>query len=471
MEATRQYNAAFIWMICLVSAMGGLLFGYDWVVVGGARMFYEPYFGLETTDQDWWRGFTASSALYGCLIGAWASGACTDRYGRKLPLLVSGVLFTASAVWTALATDLVSFNAARVLGGMGIGLASNLSPLYIAEVSPANKRGQYVSINQLTIVIGVLAAQIINQLIGGGIEPEATADIIREGWYGQSAWRWMFAAETVPALAFFLLMFLIPESPRWLAKVGRWDDATGVLRRVGSPAYAQASIESIRHAMNNEDQAQGVNAKALLAPELRPLLVLGIFLAVFQQWCGINAIFYYAPEIFKAAGQDISDTFRSIAYTGVVNLIATIIALPLVDRIGRRPLMLFGAGALTIIYAALAILYTQGSQGPHMIALVLAAIACYAVSLAPVTWVLISEIFPTRVRGAAVSVAVIALWAACAALALLFPRLNTLLGTGTLFGLFSVICGVGFVFQAWALPETRGKSLEDLESQLAGPSA
>lgn len=457
-------------MICLVSAMGGLLFGYDWVVVGGARMFYEPFFHLETTDQVWWRGFTASSALYGCLVGAWASGACTDRYGRKLPLLVAGVLFTASAIWTALANDLLSFNIARVLGGVGIGLASNSSPLYIAEVSPASKRGQFVSINQLTIVVGVLAAQIINQLIGGGIETGATADTIREGWYGQAAWRWMFAAETVPALLFFLLMFVIPESPRWLARAGRWDKASAVLRRVGSDAYADAEIDSIRSTVDAEGKSEKVHARTLLSPQLRPLLTLGITLAVFQQWCGINAIFYYAPEIFKAAGQDISDTFRSIAYTGVVNLVATIIALPLVDRIGRRPLMLFGAGGLTLIYAALAYLYTQHSEGPHMVALVLAAIAFYAVSLAPVTWVLISEIFPSRVRGAAMSIAVISLWAACAALTLFFPPLNTYLGTGPLFGVFSATCAAGFAFLAWQLPETRGRSLEDLELQLAAPT-
>ncbi|MEO0531183.1 MAG: MFS transporter, partial [Planctomycetota bacterium] len=296
MEATRQYNAAFVWMICLVSAMGGLLFGYDWVVVGGARIFYEPYFHIETPEQDWWRGFTASSALYGCLVGAWVSGACTDRYGRKLPLLVSGVLFTSSAIWTALANDLVSFNMARVLGGIGIGLASNLSPLYIAEVSPAAKRGQFVSINQLTIVIGVLAAQIVNQLIGGGIETGATADTIREGWYGQTAWRWMFAAETIPALSFFALLFIIPESPRWLAKAGRWTQAQGVLQRVGTAEYAAAEEESIRRALGSESEQSQPGLGVLFSHPIRPLLVLGIVLAVFQQWCGINAIFYYAPE-------------------------------------------------------------------------------------------------------------------------------------------------------------------------------
>lgn len=467
MEPAAKFNSPFVWMICVVSAMGGLLFGYDWVVVGGARMFYEPFFGLETSDQAWWRGFTASSALYGCLVGAWASGRLTDRYGRKPPLIASGLLFTASAIWTALANDLVSFNIARVLGGIGIGLASNLSPLYIAEVSPASRRGQFVSINQLTIVIGVLAAQIVNQLIGGGIEAGADAEAIRAGWYGQSAWRWMFAAETIPALSFFLLMFLIPESPRWLGKAGRWDEARRVLARVGGDKHADDEVKAIQQSLESDRNTAGSAASALFGPKLRPLLVLGVTLAVFQQWCGINAIFYYAPEIFQAAGQDISDTFRSIAYTGVVNLVATIIALPLVDRIGRRPLMLFGAGSLTVIYAVLAYFYSQGSEGPHMIGLVLAAIGCYALSLAPVTWVLIAEIFPTRVRGAAVSLAVLALWAACAALAQLFPILNEELGTAALFGVFAAICAAGFLFLVLRLPETSNRSLEELERQLA----
>lgn len=466
MEATRQYNAAFVWMICLVSAMGGLLFGYDWVVVGGARVFYEPFFQIESDAQAWWSGFTASSALIGCLVGAAMSGLLTDRLGRKLPLLLSGVLFTASAVWTALANDLVSFNLARVLGGIGIGLASNLSPLYIAEVSPGNKRGQFVSINQLTIVIGVLAAQIVNQLIAGGIEAGATADMIRDSWYGQSAWRWMFAAETVPAVAFFLLMFWIPESPRWLAAAGRGDDARNVLGRVGNNAYADAEIESIRRAIDSD--AHQADTRELFGAGLRPLLLLGIFLAVFQQWCGINAIFYYAKEIFSAAGVDVSDAFTYMIYTGGVNLVATLFALPLVDRVGRKPLMLFGAASLTVVYSVLAYMYGQGSEGPHMIALVLAAIACYAVSLAPVTWVLIAEIFPTRVRGAAVSIAVICLWAANWVLTQLFPVLNSKFGTGSIFGLFAAICAIGFIGLVWKLPETGGKSLEELESELAG---
>lgn len=467
MDAKRQYNAPFVWMICLVSAMGGLLFGYDWVVIGGARVFYEPFFQIvpEASDsQAWWSGFTASSALIGCLVGAAMSGLLTDRFGRKPPLLVSGVLFTASAVWTALSNDLVSFNLARVLGGVGIGLASNLSPLYIAEVSPASRRGQFVSINQLTIVIGVLAAQVVNLMIAGGIEAGATAETIRSGWYGQTAWRWMFAAETVPALAFFLLMFWIPESPRWLAAAGRWDQARSVLGRVGSDEYADAEAESIRKAIDAD--AQRADTRELFGAGLRPLLLLGIFLAVFQQWCGINAIFYYAKEIFSAAGVDVSDAFTYMIYTGGVNLVATLVALPLVDRIGRKPLMLFGAGSLAVVYSVLAYLYGQESQGPHMIALVLAAIACYAVSLAPVTWVLISEIFPTRVRGAAVSIAVICLWAANWALTQFFPVLNSRFGTASIFGLFAAFCAVGLVVLALKLPETRGRSLEDLESQL-----
>ena len=458
MEHDSEFCSGFVWRVCLVSAMGGLLFGYDWVVIGGARVLYEPFF--EMTSRDYLKGFTATSALLGCLLGAWCSGALTDRFGRKRLLLLSGLLFSVSAVWTAFANDLMSFNFARVLGGIGIGLASNLSPMYIAEIAPASRRGQLVSINQLTIVIGVLAAQIVNLLISRGVPADATTGVLRTSWYGQTAWRWMFAAELVPALTFFLLMFFVPESPRWLAKVGRWDAARRVLGRVGKGDYADREIEDIRSTLATADAADSVRYRDLFRADLMPLILLGIFLAVFQQWCGINVIFYYAPEIFKAAGQNVDETFMSIVCTGGVNLAATLIALPLVDRLGRRPLMLFGAGSLAIIYAVLGSLYYAGSQGPHMVALVLAAIACYAVSLAPVTWVLISEIFPNRVRGAAMSISVLALWAACSVLTFSFPALNRQFGTFAMFGLFSVICFVGFAFMLLHLRETRGLSLE-----------
>lgn len=453
----------FLWAICLVAAMGGLLFGYDWVVIGGAKPFYEVYFDI--ADSPFHQGFAMSGALLGCLVGAAASGALTDRCGRKPLLIWAGFLFTVSAIWTALAYDLLSFNIARLVGGVGIGLASNLSPMYIAEVSPASHRGRFVSINQLTVVIGILAAQLVNWGIAFGVPEELAGDTLRDSWYGQSAWRWMFAAETLPAAAFFVLMFFMPESPRWLVKVGREEEAAGTLRRLGGEEMARSEIADIRRALA-EDDSQATYAE-LLRPDRLRVLTLGVGLAVLQQWCGINVIFNYAQEVFSAAGYGVNGVMATIVLTGVVNLVFTLLAVATVDRIGRRPLMIGGSIGLAVIYTALGAAYHYDSRGMHMVLLILAAIACYAMTLAPVTWVVISEIFPTRIRGAAVSVAVMALWIACTVLTFSFPFLNRALGSDGTFWLYAAICAAGALFVWRRLPETKDLTLEEIERQMA----
>jgi sugar porter (SP) family MFS transporter len=453
----------FLWAICLVAAMGGLLFGYDWVVIGGAKPFYEVYFDI--ADNPFHQGFAMSGALLGCLVGAAASGALTDRYGRKPLLIWAGFLFTVSAVWTALAYDLLSFNIARLVGGVGIGLASNLSPMYIAEVSPASHRGRFVSINQLTVVIGILAAQLVNGAIAYGVPEKLAGEALRESWYGQTAWRWMFAAETLPAAAFFVLMFFMPESPRWLVKAGREEEAAGTLRRLGGDEMARNEIADIRRALA-EDDSQATYAELFRTDRLR-VLILGVGLAVLQQWSGSNIFFNYAQEVFAAAGFDVRDVMRIIVLTGLVNLVFTLLAIAMVDRFGRRPLMLGGAVGLAVIYTILGAAYHFESRGMHMVLLVLAAIACYAMTLAPVTWVVISEIFPTRIRGAATSVAVMALWIACTVLTFTFPYLNRGLGSDGTFWLYAAICAVGALFVWRRLPETKDLTLEEIERQMA----
>ena len=455
---------AFIWLICLVAAMGGLLFGYDWVVIGGAKPFYEPYFGI-TDATPFLRGFAQSSALFGCLVGAVLSGIISDKSGRKKLLILSGLLFTVSAVGTAFAGSFIAFNVFRIIGGVGIGLASNLSPMYIAEISPARMRGRFVSINQLTIVIGILAAQIVNWLIARPVPEGASTEYILTSWNGQSGWRWMFGAETVPAFLFFLLMFFVPESPRWLIKYGRDKQAAGILSRLGGAGHAETTIEDIKKTLAGEEIAR-VNFRDLLEPKLRRIVILGVFLAVLQQWCGINVIFNYAQEVFTAAGYDVSGIMLNIVITGIVNLLFTFVAIYTVDRFGRRILMLIGAGGLAGIYAILGAGYYFKSTGVHMLVLVISAIACYAMSLAPITWVVISEIFPNRIRGAAMSVAVFSLWAGCTALTLTFPYLKAGLGAHGAFWLYGVICVIGFIVILIKLPETRGKSLEDIEREL-----
>jgi len=352
-----------------------------------------------------------------------------------------------------------------MLGGVGIGLASNLSPMYIAEIAPAAMRGRLVSINQLTIVAGILLAQIVNWSLVRHLPAGASDDFIRNSWFGQSGWRWMFGLTAMPALFFFLGMLVVPESPRWLAKNGQAGLAKQILAKIGGEAYAAAALAEINATLAGEEN-QRVRLAELLHPKMTRVLVLGVGLAVFQQWCGINVIFNYAEEIFRAAGYDISSVLKDIAWTGSVNLAFTFVALGIVDKGGRRPLMLFGSAALAVIYFVMGCCYRGGVQGWPMLVLVLAAISCYAMSLAPVTWVVISEIFPNRIRGAAMSVAVAALWSACFSLTYTFPMLNATFGPAGTFWLYSAICLAGFVFLSLKLPETKGKTLEQIENDL-----
>lgn len=460
------YNLKFIWMISLVAAMGGLLFGYDWVVIGGAKPFYEAFFGLIGPEKAWMAGWAMSSALAGCLGGALLSGAITDRIGRKKVLAAAAVLFTTSSIWTALSQTFDGFITARIIGGIGIGLASNVSPMYIAEISPSEMRGKFVSVNQLTIVIGVLAAQVVNLLIYNAhpVPDQATTDVMLNSWNGQVGWRWMFVAETIPAGLFFMMALIVPESPRWLLKQSRTEQARGILSKIGGQDYADAEVADIDTTLKGDRRK--VSYKDLLSPKVLKILGLGIFIAMFQQWCGINVIFNYAQEIFEAAGYDVSGMMFNIVITGVVNLVFTFVAIKTVDRWGRRPLMLLGSGGLMVTYAILGACYYFGLKGPVVLIVVLTAIACYAMTLAPITWVLLSEIFPNRIRGAAMSLCVSALWIACFALTATFKPINVALGAAGTFWLYGAICLIGFVVIKLHVPETKGKSLEEIEREL-----
>lgn len=456
-----KYNTSYIWEISLVAALGGLLFGYDWVVIGGAKPFYEKFFQLTNAAQ---QGWAMSCALIGCLIGALISGGLSDRFGRKPLLILSALLFTISSLGTGLASNFILFITWRILGGIAIGLASNLSPMYIAEIAPATMRGQLVSINQLTIVIGILLAQLVNWLIAQPVSLNATAMDILNSWNGQLGWRWMFGVTAVPSLLFLFCMFMVPESPRWLCKNNKREKANYVLTKIGGSEYATNTLADIEYTL--ADEPQKVNFTELLNPKIIKILFLGIGLAVLQQWCGINVIFNYAEEVFSAAGYKVSDILFNIVITGTVNLIFTFAAIALVDRAGRRFLMLIGTVGLTVIYVLLGTCYQIHSQGIHVLLLVVAAIGCYSMSLAPVTWVVISEIFPNRIRGAAMSIAVVSLWSACFVLTYTFPLLNNSLGPAKTFWIYAAICITGFLFVWFRLPETKGKTLEQIEKEL-----
>jgi sugar porter (SP) family MFS transporter len=454
-----KFNNSYIWTVSLVGALGGLLFGYDWVVIGGAKPFYEKFFHLSEVSQ---QGWAMSCALIGCLVGALVSGSLSDRFGRKPLLIVAAFVFTASSVGTGMSSTFIGFVAWRMMGGAAIGLASSLSPMYIAEVAPAQLRGKLVSLNQLTIVIGILLAQVVNWMIARPVPAGATAQQILQSWNGQIGWRWMFGVTAVPSILFFVAMFLVPESPRWLAKNGLPEKARRVLKRIGGQVYSTHALEEIEATLH--DNAQKTDFGSLLEPKMAKVLLLGVSLAVLQQWCGINVIFNYAEEVFSAAGYQVSDILFNIVVTGAVNLVFTFVAIGTVDKLGRRVLMLTGSAGLAIIYTLLGAFYYVHSRGVHMLALVIAAIGCYAMSLAPVTWVVISEIFPNRIRGRAVSVAVTVLWVASFILTYTFPLMNRDLGAAKTFWIYAGICVAGFIFIKARLPETKGKTLEEIES-------
>ena len=445
---TTSCNKGFLWFICSVSAMGGLLFGYDWVVIGGAKPFYELYFSI--SDSPLLQGVAMSTALVGCLIGAMVAGAAADRYGRKPLLTLAAILFTVSAIGTGLFNDFTLFNLARFVGGVGIGVASALSPMYIAEVSPAEIRGRMVSLNQMTIVLGILAAQVVNMLLA-----RDTSIAESQAWNVEWGWRWMFWAEALPAALFLIMSFFIPESPVFLKTHPR---PLHKGRGVDSSCADYQSLQGDCPPPFREGLGEG----------LHRILLLGLVIAVFQQWCGTNVIFNYAQEIFVGAGFDVDDMFINIVITGIANVIFTFVALYTIERWGRRTLILLGAGGLGLIYLTLGTCYYYEVKGVMMVVLVVAAISVYAMTLGPVTWTLLAEIFPNRIRGVAMATCTFALWVGCCTLTFSFPSMNAALGSSGTFWIYSSICLLAFIFLYRRCPETKGKSLEQLEKELVG---
>ena len=452
-------TTAYVWGIAIVAALGGLLFGYDWVVIGGARQFYEVYFRLTSAALVGWAN---SCALVGCLIGSLAAGYFADRYGRRPVLLIAAVLFTVSSIFTGWAWSFSVFIFCRIAGGIAIGLASNVSPLYIAEISPAAMRGRLVSLNQFAIVVGILLAQIANWRIARPVPSTLTPDLIWHSWNVQYGWRWMFTAVALPAVIFIFTSLFIPESPRWLLTRGRISEAENVLRRIGGDAYADQEVTGIKQAIAAEAAMERSSWSELLRPSIRRIVLVGIALAVLQQWTGINTLFNYAAEVYRRAGYGANDIFLNIVITGAINLIFTVAAMMLVDRVGRRGLMLFGCVGIGLSHLLCSFAYHAGWRGSAVLVLTLSAIACYALTLAPVTWVLIAEIFPNRVRSQGVSAAVSALWVASFLLTYSFPILNEHLGTTGIFLIYGLICLSGWILVAAYVPETKGRTLEQI---------
>ncbi|HLJ75887.1 MAG TPA: sugar porter family MFS transporter [Acidobacteriaceae bacterium] len=454
-------HPGYVWGIAIAAAMGGLLFGYDWVVIGGARQFYEIYFHLTSAVLVGWAN---SSALVGCLLGSLIAGSLADRYGRRRVLLASAILFALSSVLTGESQTFLQFIVWRIAGGLAIGLSSNVSPVYIAETSPSAVRGRLVSLNQFAIVVGILLAQVVNWLIARPVPSGLSEFAIQHSWNVQHGWRWMFIAVAAPAVVFTGASLLLPESPRWLLVGRREEEARDVLDRIGGPQFAVQELTAIERALA-ADVANRSSWRDLLRSPARHILLIGIALAVLQQWTGINVLFNYAGDVYRSAGYGANQIFLDIVITGTINLVFTILAMLLVDRIGRRKMMIFGSLGIGFSHLLCAWAYHEHWPAAAVLTLTLSAIACYAVTLAPVTWVLISEIFPNRMRAHGVSISVSALWAASFLLTYSFPALSAHLGSAGVFSAYGAICFLGTIMVTALVPETKGRTLEQIEAE------
>ncbi len=437
----KQKN--YILIISAIAALGGLLFGFDTAVISGTTPFIRPYFKLD----DIMLGWTVSSLLGGCIIGVISAGKPSDAFGRKKTLMSAAFLFALSAVGSALAHNLSFFIAYRIVGGVGVGIASVLSPLYISEVSPAASRGRLVSYNQLAIVIGILLAFISNALLVDS---------------GENNWRWMLAVMGAPAVLFFVFLFFAPESPRWLVQKGRSDEAFTILERINGTVLASEELSAIEESIRDEKDRG--TYREVFSKHMRPVIIIGIFLSVFSQITGINSIMYYAPVIFQSIGKGASSAVIQTAVIGGGNLIFTFVAISLIDRIGRKPLLIGGVTGMMISLTAIATaFYFKKYEGYLILFLILMYIASFSASLGPVTWVLVAEIFPNKLRSKAMSVSIVSLWVADFLLILIFPVILNRLGGAAAFLIFDLMCIILLIFAVFKVPETKGKSLEELE--------
>lgn len=441
-----KVNFRYLLTISLVTALGGLLFGFDISVISGAIPFLQDYFELNEALKGW----LVSSALIGCILGASYSGRLGDKFGRKIILMAVSILFGISAIGSGLADSIPTFIIYRILGGIAVGGASVLAPMYIAEVAPAHLRGRMVSLNQLTIVIGISMAYFSNYFLLA---------------IGENAWRWMFVAEVVPSLLFFVALFIVPESPRWLVARNDETKAHEVLKRIAGIDFANFELSEIKESLAGAGKRGTI--REVFKKKYSLILFLGIFLAVFQQWSGINVIFFYAPDIFAKANMGVDTALFQTTLIGVMNIVFTILAMRVIDKIGRKKLMLIGSAGMVICYIVIGYLFEIGRTGDWLLlTFIIITPAFFAFGLGPTVWVVLSEIFPNKIRGAAMSVATFSLWVACYILTLSFPILVELFSSAITFWIYGLICIIGFVVIYKLLPETKGISLEKLEKIL-----
>ena len=462
MSMTREEgrgSAAYLILVCLVATLGGLLFGYDTGVISGAIEPLTARFQL----TDFMKGWASGCVLIGCATGVMLVGSLSDKFGRKIAMFLAAAMFLISAIGTALPNDIWVFIAFRFLGGVGIGIASISTPMYIAEITPADVRGRMVAINQIAIMGGIAATSFVNYFIAHAGNP---------AWLIETGWRWMFATGVLPAVVFFVLLLLIPESPRWLVEMSRVEEARGILARVGGSVFANTEIASIRESLSGEKGTWGeLFSRRLMLP-----LMIGIALAVLQQVTGINVFMYFGATIFKTMSQSTgvdAGLLQQIIINGSCTLF-TLIAIASVDRWGRRPLMLIGALGMGVSLVAMGLmaqfLSDPAAASNLMLACIILYIGCFGLSVGPVVWVILSEIFPTAVRGRALGLATFCLWISDYAITQTFPMMDAKeswfvahFNHAFPFYLYAVFCLI-LILVVWLfVPETKGKSLEEIE--------
>jgi SP family arabinose:H+ symporter-like MFS transporter len=435
-------------LITLVAAVGGFLFGYDTAVINGANQYLKAHFSLNSVQE----GMAGASAILGCIPGAMLAGFLSDRFGRRRVLFICAVLYAVSGLLSAVPRTFTEFLLARFISGLGIGASSMICPVYIAELAPAEKRGRLGSLFQLGIVLGIFLTLFINALIQGAGD---------EVWNADKGWRWMLAAEVAPAVLLFFLLFFVPESPRWLIQANREPEARQILHRIGGDVHAETEIAAVRRVLAEEE---GRLLELFQARFRKPLIIAVILMAV-SQFSGINAIMYYSTKIFTTAGVGVKNSFSASMVVGLVNLVFTFVAIALVDKAGRRPLLLVGLLLQVIFLGAVGWMFHAGVQGAGLLLSIVGFIAAFAMALGPIPWIFCSEIFPTKLRGRAMSVAVFTIWVSCYVVAQTFPMLNDspAVGPAATFWVYAACSLFGLVFVWRMVPETKGRTLEEIE--------